>query len=177
MTVLRDKKMLPESLVGTRAAFVAVILGVITPGFIYAEDLGRLFLTPEERVQLERARHPPPAVVAVPAPTPPIVDANLPPPVDELGADQILPDAPPPNVPPITVNGVVMRSNGQSTAWVNGQNTQDGDFSADNIRVGAPRGGRVTIVTPEHLPDVQLKPGQTYDPSTNTIVDVSGATQ
>ena len=60
MTVLRDKKMLPESLVGTRAAFVAVILGVITPGFIYAEDLGRLFLTPEERVQLERARHPPP---------------------------------------------------------------------------------------------------------------------
>jgi hypothetical protein len=27
-------------------------------------------------------------------------------------------------------------------------------------------------VTPEHLPDVRLKPGQTYDPTTNTIVDI-----
>lgn len=133
-----------------------------------AEELGRLFLTPEQRAELERLRHAPPPA---PAP-PPIVDATLPAPVEELPQEQMLPPPPPPYVPPVTVNGVVLRSDGQGTAWVNGQNTLEGDFSQQNIRVMNPRGESVSIVTPEHLPNVRLKPGQTYDPATNTIVDV-----
>lgn len=139
-----------------------------------AEQLGRFFLTPEQRVELERLRHAPPAPIVPPAPPPPVVEADLPPPVTELSREEMLPPAPPPNVPPITVNGVVIRSGGQSTAWVNGQNTLEGDFSSDNIRVDRPRGESVRIITPEHLPDVSLKPGQTYDPATNTIIDVDG---
>ncbi len=123
-------------------------------------------------VELERLRHAPPAPVVPPAPPPPVVEADLPPPVTELSREEMLPPAPPPNVPPITVNGVVIRSNGQSTAWVNGQNTLDGDFSSENIRVERPRGESVHIITPEHLPDVSLKPGQTYDPTTNTVIDI-----
>jgi hypothetical protein len=138
-----------------------------------AEQLGRFFLTPEQRVELERLRHAPPVPVVPPAP-PPVVEADLPPPVTELSREEMLPPAPPPEVPPITVNGVVIRSGGQSTAWVNGQNTLEGDFSSENIRVDRPRGESVHIVTPEHLPDVTLKPGQTYDPATNTIIDVDG---
>lgn len=142
-----------------------------------AEQLGRFFLTPEQRVELERLRHAPPAPVVPPAPPPPVVEADLPPPVTELSREEMLPPAPPPDVPPITVNGVVIRSNGQSTAWVNGQNTLDGDFSSDNIRVDRPRGESVHIITPEHLPDVTLKPGQTYDPGTNTIIDTPVGTR
>ncbi|MCG3202953.1 MAG: hypothetical protein NFCOHLIN_02839 [Gammaproteobacteria bacterium] len=137
-----------------------------------AEPLGRFFLTPEQRVELERLRHAPPAPVTPPAP-PPVVEADLPPPVTELSREEMLPPAPPPIVPPITVNGVVIRSNGESTAWVNGQNTLEGDFSRENIRVVRPRGESVRIITPEHLPDVTLKPGQTYDPGTNTIIDAA----
>lgn len=140
-----------------------------------AEQLGRFFLTPEQRVELERLRHAPPAPVVPPAPPPPVVEADLPPPVTELSREEMLPPAPPPTVPPITVNGVVIRSNGESTAWVNGQSTLEGDFSRENIHVDRPRGKSVRIVTPEHLPDVTLRPGQTYDPATNTIIDIDGA--
>lgn len=138
-----------------------------------AEELGRFFLTPEQRAELERLRHAPPEPVVPPAP-PPVVDADLPPPITELPREQMLPPAPPPDVPPITVNGLVIRSDGESTAWVNGQNTLEGDFSSDNIRVERPRGRSVHIITPEHLPNVTLRPGQTYDPGTNTIVDIDG---
>jgi hypothetical protein len=150
------------------------------PSAPHAQELGRLFLTPEERLELERRRDgivpQAPVVVDKPAPMEPaVVQGELPPPVQELGAAKMLPEAPPPEVPPITVNGVVIRGNGQTTAWVNGQNTMEGDFSADNIRVGRPQGKVVPIETPENLPNVRLKPGQTYDPSTNTIVDIAPA--
>jgi hypothetical protein len=137
-----------------------------------AEELGRFFLTPEQRAELERLRHAPPEPVVPPVP-PTVVEADLPPPITELPREQMLPPAPPPDVPPITVNGVVIRSNGESTAWVNGQNTLEGDFSSDNIRVERPRGRSVHVITPEHLPNVTLRPGQTYDPSTNTIIDIN----
>ncbi len=152
-----------------------IVAGALNPTAA-AEQLGRFFLTPEQRVELERLRHAPPEPVVPPAP-PPVVEADLPPPVTELSREEMLPPAPPPEVPPITVNGVVIRSGGQSTAWVNGRNTLEGDFSGDNIRVDRPRGESVHIVTPEHLPDVTLKPGQTYDPATNTIVDVDGTSR
>src|SRR5581483_10127985 len=79
-----------------------------------ADPLGRLFTTPEERAQLQQLRTAPP-VVAKPAPPPAPVAVQT-----------------PPEVPPVTVNGVVVRSRGESTAWVNGKNTYDGDLSADN---------------------------------------------
>lgn len=163
--------------INARGARMLIALSMIAAGAwnpaAAAEQLGRFFLTPEQRVELERLRHAPPAPVVPPAP-PPVVEADLPPPVTELSREQMLPPAPPPDVPPITVNGVVIRSNGESTAWVNGQNTLEGDFSSDNIRVERPRGESVRIITPEHLPDVTLKPGQTYDPGTNTIIDADG---
>jgi hypothetical protein len=150
------------------SAIFSIGMLCVTP--LQAEELGRLFLTPEQRAELERLRN---GIVETPVvePPPAVVQGELPPPVPELGAEHILPEAPPPTVPPITVNGVVLRSNGQGTAWVNGENTYDGDFSADNIRVGRPQSKFVQIRTPENLPDVRLKPGQTYNPASNTIVE------
>ena len=125
----------------------------------HAEALGRLFTTPQQRAELERLRHAPP-----PAPKPKLVEQ---PKVEA-------PQAPPPTVPPITVNGVVVRSDGESTAWVNGQSTVDGNVDVDNVQVNPRRikGLSVPITTPSNLPDVRLKPGQSYDPDTGTVVDI-----
>lgn len=138
------------------------VLSAMAATWAQAQELGRLFTTPAERAMLERLRHAPPPVqtpppVVVIEPAQPTVPAEV---------------LPPPLVPPVTVMGVVLRSNGEGTAWVNGQNTYEGDFSGQNIHVDSPRSLAVPIDTPEHLPDVRLKPGQTYDPATNTIVDV-----
>ncbi len=124
-----------------------------------ADPLGRLFTTPEERAQLQQLRTAPP-VVAKPAPPPAPVAVQT-----------------PPEVPPVTVNGVVVRSRGESTAWVNGKNTYDGDLSADHVTVDTQdlRGARITVQTPDHLPDVGLKPGQTYHPETGRITDLYAA--
>ncbi|HTT08739.1 MAG TPA: hypothetical protein VMH34_08105 [Gammaproteobacteria bacterium] len=127
-------------------------------GPVSADPLGRLFTTPAEREELQRLRTAPP-VVAKPGPPPaPVAEAP----------------APPPEVPPVTVNGVVVRSHGEGTAWVNGKNTYDGDLSADHVAVDTRglRGARVTVETPGHLPDVGLKPGQTYHPETGQITDL-----
>jgi len=151
----------------TKKIAIAMLLCLAAAQTYAAEELGRLLLTPAEREMLERLRNAPP-------PPPPLVGVEPPPVIETVPKEELLPtpSPPPPYVPPITVNGVVLRSRGEAMVWVNGQNTLEGDFSADNIRINRPRGTSVPIITPEHLPNVRLKPGQTYDPDTNTIVDV-----
>ena len=133
-------------------------MALLAAGPAVADSLGRLFTTPEERAQLQRLRLAPPEKPAPPPAAAPVAEA---------------PPAPP-EVPPVTVNGVVIRSRGESTAWVNGKNTYDGDLSADHVTVDTRdlRGTRVTVETPGHLPDVGLKPGQTYHPETGRITEL-----
>lgn len=149
---------------GTTAALAALLVAVTGLSSAPVQALGRLFLTPKERIMLEKRRHaeqqqPQPLVMTPPEPVEPEPEA-----------------APPPEVPSITVNGVVQRSDGESTAWVNGMNTQTGDLSSQSITVEPKgiEGEKVRIKTPKHLPDVELKPGQTYQPTIGDIVDVYG---
>lgn len=107
---------------GTRALrtflFAAALLaacGLQAPAF--AGDPGRLFYTPEQRAQLEAAR--------APKPSPPKASVAT---VD---------------APPVVFDGVVMRSDGAKTSWVNGR-TQSGASSAAGLKPGQIRaGGRV----------------------------------
>ena len=104
-----------------------------------ARQLGRLFNTPQERLQLNARR-----------------DEN---PVEAPPAAAPLPPAPPPA--PLQLNGVIQRSNGQATVWVNQAPlpAQDGDVLRDrSVSLRLPSGKRVT-----------LKPGQSYDEATGTI--------
>ncbi len=137
---------------------LTLLIALLTAGPATAEPLGRLFTTPEERAQLQLLRNAPPVVVKPTPPPMPVVEAQ----------------PAPPEVPPVTVNGVVIRSHGESTAWVNGKNTYGGDLSADHVTVDTHglRGARVTVETPGHLPDVGLKPGQTYHPESGRITDI-----
>jgi hypothetical protein len=142
---------------GAAAVLIATCVLCFPLGSARAEALGRLFTTPQQRAVLERLRHAPP-----PAPKPKVVEQPK----------VVVP--PPPEVPRITVNGVVIRSDGDSTAWVNGQSTGEGRDEIDSVQVNPRRirGLAVPITTPSNLPDVRLKPGQSYDPATGTVVDI-----
>jgi len=112
-----------------------------------AQDLGRLFTTPEEREMLEALRRQPPKpqTEAAPVVTPTVKSA--------------------PVVPNVTMNGLVRRSRGRGMGWVNGVTSLEGDLDAQGIAVdvGAMRGTTLPVRIGNAPLAVGLKPGQTYD--------------
>lgn len=98
--------------------------------------LGRLFLTPEARADLERQRS------GAAAPTAPAAAA------------------------PLRLDGVVVRSSGPSTVWINrqphGANRPDGALA---VGVSRRQPDRATVSAPS-LPSASLPVGATLDPST-----------
>jgi hypothetical protein len=73
-----------------RAAAIALTLGWTGAAWAGTEPLGRLFFMPEQRIALERQRHASPEKIA------------------------------PPEQTTLTLDGVVRRSSGKNTVWVNG---------------------------------------------------------
>jgi hypothetical protein len=114
---------------------------------VQAQDLGRLFTTPEEREMLEALRRQPPKpqTEAAPVVTPTVEFA--------------------PVVPNVTMNGLVRRSRGRGMVWVNGVTSLEGDLDAQGIAVdvGALRGTTLPVRIGNAPLAVGLKPGQTYD--------------
>ncbi|WP_215404741.1 hypothetical protein [Janthinobacterium sp. JC611] len=112
-------------------------------------QLGRLFLSPEQRAQLDAQRYGPPAPdPALAAPPPP---------------------PPPPPAPPVELNGVVQRSSGRSTVWLN----QEAQNEPHN-RLASGKPGTLTL----RLSNGQvllLKPGQRYDPASGTVSEAQEA--
>ncbi len=116
--------------------------------------MGRLFTTPEERAMLESARHLPSAEVE-----------------REEKQESVIPEVDIPQS--ITINGVVSRSDGNSTLWVNGLNSFEGDLDAQRFEIDPHRirAGEVVIQLPNNLGSVRLKPGETYEPAISTVID------
>lgn len=123
----------------------------------FADELQRLFTTPLERQQLNRERDNP----ALPLPP----KAVEPPPLPE-----------PPKLPPrITITGLIKRSHGHSTVWINdvpqtvtkssSQTVQEG-FTVDFNKI---EGFTVPIVITKNGQQLPLKPGQTVDTVENKI--------
>jgi hypothetical protein len=103
--------------------------------------LGRLFTTEAERQRLDAQRTGTNASAVPPAPAPETA-------------------APPPPPAPLTVNGVVLRSGGHATVWIN-QVPQAGA-----VRLGPDgRTPAVTVTLPGGA-SVTVKPGQQVDPVT-----------
>jgi hypothetical protein len=122
----------------------ALLAGAALTAQAQAQQLGRLFLSPEQRAQLDAQRYgPPPSDPALAAPPPP-----------------------PPPAPPVELNGVVQRSSGRSTVWLN-QEAQNEPHN--RLALGKP--GTLTL----RLSNGQvllLKPGQRYDPASGTVSEV-----
>jgi hypothetical protein len=110
----------------------------------YGIELGRLFTTPEDRVVLEQLRQAP-------------VERK------RTVREEKKIDEPKASMPTITVNGVVIRSDGSKTAWINGMNTLEGDLASQHIKVRTREihNDRVPIVVSGDR--VEIKVGQSLD--------------
>ena len=130
----------------------AVIAGVLAAGALVAPalaqtqaPLGRLFFTPEKRQLLDRQR-----------------DLNV-------QAQQETPED-----PTLTINGVVTRSSGKRTVWINGAAQEDGH--ADSGLVVAPSRGNPgqVLVQPEDGPTTRVGVGNTVNRNTGEAADLLG---
>ena len=122
----------------------ALLAGSALTARAQSPQLGRLFLSPEQRTQLDAQRYGPPA----PAPT-----LTPPPP-------------PPPPAPPVELNGVVQRSSGRSTVWLN----QEAQNEPHNRLASGKPGTLILRLSNGQV--VRIKPGQRYDPASGTVSEV-----
>jgi hypothetical protein len=118
-----------------------------------AQRLGRLFSTSDERALLDELRRERQIV----DPDPQVVE--------------VVPDAP--SVEQVTINGLVLRSSGPDSAWVNGRQVDGGARTRDGVRVdtSVTRGGRVKIILPSGAETIALKPGQKIDVESGVVVE------
>ena len=141
--------MKPIAIFLARSALAAAGIALAGAGSAQAQELGRLFFTPEQRAALDARRK-----------------ARVP--------DK--PAAAPVTVSPVTrVNGAVQRGGGKSTVWVNNEMIPE-DAQADGARV-APRGpnsGRVSIPAGETTPRHDLRVGESLDRGSGEVRDVIG---
>jgi len=113
-----------------------------------AQELGRLFFTPEQRSALDarrKARIPDkPAAVVVESPV-------------------------------TRLDGLVSRGGGKSTVWVNGEPVPEGS-QPDGLRVHPRRAdsGRVKVDIGESANQVELKIGQSFNRETGEVRDAMG---
>jgi hypothetical protein len=130
------------------ATLCALLFLVAAPAPASAQELGRLFFTPEQRAALDarrKARLPDkPAVAVAPSPT-------------------------------ARIDGVVRRSDGPTTVWVNGQPVP-GDSPPEDLRVAPRRGepARVSVSEGESGRAVEVKVGGTLDRGSGEARDVIG---
>ena len=127
---------------------------------VHADELGRLFTTKAVREMLDNLRYATnnelePIVVVIEEPEEP---------------EEIKPE-----IGGITVNGLVYRKGGKSTAWINNANTFEGNLGNQYIQVNAddidPES--VQIQMSGSVTDITLKVGETYDTATEKIIDLT----
>ena len=128
---------------------------------VNAEELGRLFLTPQERVRIDKIRYAQPKVEE---PVKIVIDEIVeqgPEPVPDLGG--------------ITVNGLVYRQGGKNTAWINNTNTFEGNLGNQYIEVdsGNIKPDNIKLKIHKNERDITLKVGETYETTTDKVTDLT----
>ena len=124
------------------------------------DNIGRLFMTPEERRTLDILRNQEDRTT-ITVPSLAIEDDP-----DEVLDEQIT---------GITVDGIVYRKNGKSTAWVNDGNTYEGDLSTQYLDINpehiSPGGVKIKVKNNDKSRLIRMETGQTYDPVKDEVVD------
>lgn len=143
-----------------KGAYIAYKLFIYSCLFTYipyvaAAELGRLFTTLEARLDLQTLR-----------------DAK---PESEVTAETDVRHAAKPTTNSITLNGIVYRASGNSTAWLNGQDyyqdnivAEDFAFNSDDISHKA-----VSVTIPKTGAKLTLKVGQTYQQSDEQLLETN----
>ena len=127
-----------------RAAALLILFLVLAP-CAQAQELGRLFFTPQQRADLDARRK-----------------ARVP---DKPAAAAV--------ASPVTrLDGYVKRSGGPSTVWINGESVTEG--SPDAPRIDRGPSGSVSIGVGEGSGRVRIKPGESLDRGNGEVHDVIG---
>ena len=129
-------------------ARIAILAGLLVAAQAGAQELGRLFFTPEQRAALDARRAA--RVPDKPAATPQV------------------------ELPVTRVNGAVQRSGGKSTVWVNGEAIPEGAQSGASQAARATGAGRVALPTGEGTRNYDLKVGESLNRGSGEVYDVVG---
>lgn len=133
---------------------ILILTGIIPSAF--ADGLGRLFTSPVERKQLDKIRHTKekPRKIEVVE-----VEEMLEPPAPEIEKEIVVRDA-------IRLKGIVHRSDGKNSAWINETNTFEGNLESQFIQVpdGNITSDQATIIMPDDSTSVELKVGEVFIP-------------
>lgn len=114
-------------------------------------QIGRLFFTPAERAQLDLAR----MQKKVPAPA--------------AGAEPVEP-TPPPQI--VSYSGIVRRSNGKATLWINNRMVEEKDALAGlSLRGKVRPDGAVTLQVPQSGGTIDVKVGQSVELQSGRIAE------
>ncbi|NNE39176.1 MAG: hypothetical protein HKN08_12790 [Gammaproteobacteria bacterium] len=124
-----------------------------------ASEFGRFYTTPRQRTQLEDSRNQAPREE---------IEVEL-----EI---EVIPETVERQtvIDSITVNGLVYRTDGKNTAWINSNSTIEGSIENQYTRVQEDdvRSNSVQVRLPDNRTRVDLKPGQQYDINSKQIYDV-----
>lgn len=110
-----------------------LLAALIAPVPVIGEELGRLFFTPERRQALDRQRE------------------------HNIVEQQVIPED-----PVLTINGVVTRSNGKRTVWINGV-AQDETNSSSAVAVPNRKDPAKVIVGGSDTPAANARVGDTVN--------------
>jgi len=135
---------------------VSMLVGLLMPPTSMAATLGRLFLTAEQRVMLDEIRNDP--------------DRGKAPAEAPVTTKSVTKKAP--SVPSVTVNGIVLRSSGGDSTWINGHEISADEPTPEGVRVRTfAKRDAVRIILPEGTETAAIKPGQRIDVLSGKIVD------
>lgn len=132
-------------------AVLAVML-LTLQGVAYGAELGRLFLSTDERNAIDAARQGSADVRQAQAVAAPVAEEQSA--VVEAPAE------------PVTLNGYIARSAGAATVWVNGRDRLSGKLAPP-----ARDGQRVKVPLGPSGAEVALKPGESFDPGSRQVTD------
>jgi len=128
--------------------FPAAAALLLLAGPAFGADLGRMFFTPAQRATLDNARK-----------------QNI---RVEFSDDTAEQPAAAPAPQNISVNGLIRRSDGKNTVWLN--NRPVTEENSGGLKVSTPKGDdRVHLTVPESGRSVDLKVGQTVETVSGTI--------
>jgi hypothetical protein len=125
-------------------------LAMGSPAALAEEPLGRLFFTPAQRASLDVARSQRTRTT--------------------VGTEEMVEEQPAPVPEHFSYDGVVRRSDGRTTVWINRQAVHDPRAAQGSPLIGSVRpDGVVSLEMPESKRRVELKVGQTVDSLSGTV--------
>ncbi len=149
----------------THCYTLLVLLVLQYPTYVIAADqLGRLFTSSQDRARLNLIREEE-IVVEEETEQPIEVEEFLEPEIEEQ--EEVVKDT-------ITIKGLVQRSDGKNSAWINDSNTFEGDLETlyIDVKQEAINNDKVKVTMPDNATEIDLKVGQGYDPNNDRVLDI-----